>query len=130
MIQTTPDPNKARALRGMARQIIDRIQETDTERFSSQIIKDYYEALHALSEAIAANNGIKTQGGGAHKQLIEYICTQCTLSMSLQTIFEQLRTYRNRITYEGFTVGSEYLKRNQKRIQHLYQKLETCLDNT
>lgn len=43
MRDISPDPNKAKALKKMSERVLERVKETDTRRFPSQILRGYYD---------------------------------------------------------------------------------------
>ncbi len=122
------DRGKAKALLRMAELVVSRIRETSTSKYASQILKDYYDALHGLMEALAAAKGVKTEGEGAHEKLIEWAAKECGFSESDRQFLHMLRRYRNRISYEGFSIEPPYIERNRKRILNLYDILKTRLN--
>lgn len=65
-----PDPEKAKSLRKMAKKTLDRIEETNAEKYPTQVLKDYYNVIHYYLEAISISEGKKVSGRGAHAQLI------------------------------------------------------------
>ncbi|MFO7792747.1 MAG: hypothetical protein ACQEQM_08570 [Thermoplasmatota archaeon] len=58
MREVKPDPDKAKALVKMSDKILERVKETDEERFPSQVLRDYYDAIRQLMEAIACLHGV------------------------------------------------------------------------
>lgn len=64
MRDVSPDPEKARALCKMSESILERVKETDEDRFPSQVLRDYYEAIRQLMEALASLKGVKSEGMG------------------------------------------------------------------
>lgn len=128
MRKVTPDPEKARSLRKMSGKILDRIEETDDEEFPSQVLQDYYDVLHQLIEAIANLDGVETGGAGAHQNLINWFADEYDVSEDVREFLQQLREYRNRISYEGFFVKAEYLERNEDRISSINDYLYDVLD--
>ena len=41
---------------------------------------------------------------------------------------EQLRKYRNRISYEGYSIDRNYLERNEEKIEKTIEKLKELLE--
>jgi len=129
MRKITKDKEKAKSLHIMADNIIERIDETNKQKYNSQIVKDYYEALHCLAESISVANGFKSEGKGAHEKLIEWLTKTAQLTEKENDLLDRLRKHRNRITYEGFTINPDFLKRNEEKIRKLYKKLKSTLEN-
>lgn len=127
MREIKQDKEKAKALMKMADKIEERIQKTDVEEFPSQVLLDYYDILHNLMEGISSTHGLKSEGRGAHKKLIDWVTSEYDLSESERRFLDQVRQYRNRITYEGFTLNPGYLKRNKERLEEITGKLREIL---
>ena len=124
MRKVTPDKQKAESLRKMAEQTLARIKDTDAQKYPSQVLKDYYEALHYLMESLACLKGIKNSGDGAHAELIDWICHECALPEADRQFLHILRSNRNRIAYEGFSIGYEFLADNKAQIEVAIQKIQ------
>lgn len=129
MRKVTPDPEKARSLKKMSKKILDRIEKTDVEEFPSQVLQDYYDVLHQLIEAIANLDGVETGGAGAHQNLINWFGDEYDIPEDVREFLQQMRKYRNRISYEGFFVKPKYLKRNKDKISSTIDLLIKILDN-
>lgn len=125
----TPDPEKAKSLRKMAEKTLNRIEETDAEKYPSQVLKDYYNAIHYYLEAITTNEGKKISGRGAHAQLISFVCNTHGLDKPSEEFLQNLRKHRNRISYEGFFTEPNYIKRNERKIKKLIEKLQEISKN-
>ena len=118
------DPAQARALREMARQVRERLDETLQEQYPSQRLLDQYHALRMLMEALAAEQGEDFRGDGAHARLIDWATEEVELSRADQEFLQSLRQYRNRVQYEGFQVDTDWLSRNRDRIERLFHELD------
>lgn len=127
MRDATPDPEKARSLLKMANMTLDRVGETDTDRYASLALRDYYDVARQLMEAIAAVEGRKSGGKGAHAKLIDWTASTHDLSEGERRQLHQMRKYRNRINYEGFSVNPGYLDRNREKIETIIDKLRKTL---
>jgi hypothetical protein len=108
-IAITPDPQKANSLTTMALMTLERLNATDKLKYPANTVTDYYDVIHKLLEALALLKGTKTKGEGAHQELIDYICADENLSEQTRLQIQQLREYRNRIQYEGFTIHINYI---------------------
>lgn len=108
MRDITPDPDKAKALKKMSERVLERVKETDAERFPSQILRDYYDAIRQLMEAVASLNGVKSDGIGAHQQLIDWFVDRYQLSEAKREFLHQVRKRRNIV--EAVTSTGIYLK--------------------
>ena len=117
---TMPDKNKTESLLKMADITLQRLHETDIEKYPTNTLLDYYDILHKIMEAITSKEGVKFSGEGAHYELIEYICTKHNINPDFT---QQLRDYRNRISYEGFMIKASYIKQNRERIEQIIDQL-------
>lgn len=122
----TPDEQKADALRKMAETTLERLDQTDKEKYPSNALVDYYDAIHKLLEAITLREGIKIKGEGAHQELIDYIAKSLSFDEQTRQFLQQMRDYRNRISYEGFAVHKNYIVLNEKEIKEVIEKLLKC----
>jgi len=118
-----PDKSKANSLLSMAKTTLARLNETDKNKYPANTLTDYYDSLHKIMDAIASAKGIKFRGEGAHQELINHICKTCQQNESTRIFLQELRDYRNRIAYEGFSVTSKYIKANSNRIEKIISVL-------
>ena len=124
MITTTkPDKQKAQALKKTALTTLERLKTTDTEKYPANTLKDYYDIIHELMEAKALLKGIKTYGEGAHQELIDYIAETQKLDEQTRQFLQQMREYRNKISYEGFNINKNFITLNQNKIKDIIKKL-------
>jgi len=130
MRKVTKDKDKAKSLLRMADKSLARLKETNREKFPAQTLRDYYDILRQLMEALAASSGVKSEGRGAHKKLIDWISEEYSLGESDRNFLQQLRRYRNRIEYEGFAPDYSYLERNQSQIEHLISQFKQKLQDS
>ena len=118
-----PDRQKSEALRKMAQITLERLKETDIEKYPSNTVIDYYDVIHKLIEAITLNEGIKIKGEGAHQELIDYVAKKHGFSEQTRLFLQQMRDYRNRISYEGFMVHKNYVVLNGRKIREIIEGL-------
>jgi len=128
MRKVSPDPEKAKALRKMSEKILERVKETDEEKFPSQILRDYYDTIRQLMEAVASKNGMKSEGLGAHQQLIDWVIDEYGFSEKKRNFLHQVRKHRNRFEYEGHFVKKGYVERNESQFNEIIRELERILD--
>ena len=81
-------------------------------------------------EALSLVNGIKTNGEGAHQELIDYISKQYKFDEQTRQFLQQMRNYRNRISYEGFMIHKNYITLNQEKIKEIIKKLFNELNSS
>jgi hypothetical protein len=118
LIRVRPDKERAGSILKMVKTLLERIETTDRDKFTSLIVSDYYEIFKELITAVLLLDGYKTL---SHKALVEY--SRKFLDEEGVALIDQLRTMRNRINYEGFFVELDYLSRKEKEITSLINKL-------
>ena len=123
IIKISPDKSKSKALRIMAEITLERLENTDIEKYPTNTLNDYYDVIHKLMEALSLLNGIKVKGEGAHQELIDYISEQYGFDEQTRQFLQKMRDYRNRISYEGFMIKKNYIVLNQERIKVIIKKL-------
>jgi hypothetical protein len=74
-------------------------------------------------EALNALDGVKIKGEGAHFQIIDYVCDKYKLHISTKQFIQDLRDYRNRISYEGFSVKESFIESNASKIEKIISLL-------
>ncbi|MBS3132277.1 hypothetical protein J4212_07645 [Candidatus Woesearchaeota archaeon] len=112
----------------MAEITLVRLDSTDMDKYPSNTLLDYYDAIHKLIEAITLRGGTKVKGEGAHQELIDYAAKEKKIDEHMRVFLQQMRDYRNRISYEGFMVNENYIKLNKEIIErivkHLFEQLK------
>src|SRR5660398_128665 len=110
IIKTAPDREKAKSILKMVETTLEMIDTIDSSRFSSHVVKEYYEVIRELITVILLLDGYKTQGEGAHKKLIEYIGNNyAEFKVHDIMLIDDLRIIRNKISYNGFFITDDYL---------------------
>ncbi len=128
IIKIQPDIPKAQALKAMAEITLQRLGETDREKYPTNTLTDYYDSVHKLMDAISSLDGMKAKGEGAHKELIEYMAKTYQFEEPIKEFLQQMREYRNRIAYDGFTIHKNYILNNDEKIQMIIKRLYELLD--
>jgi len=129
LIKITPNKEKAKSILKMADTTIEMIKVIDIAKFSSNVTKEYYDVIRELISVVLLLDGYKTYGEGAHKKLVEYIQTNYAEFNEYETsLIDDLRTTRNKIAYDGFFVGKDYIERKIKDIQKIVNKLRGIID--
>ena len=91
IIKTAPDREKAKSILKMVETTLEMIDTIDSTKFTSHVVKEYYEAIRELITVILLLDGYKT-------------------------LIDDLRIIRNKISYNGFFVTDDYLERKRKDI--------------
>jgi len=130
LIKITPNKEKARSILNMAETTLKMIENINYTKFTSNVVKEYYEVIRELMTAILLLDGYKTYGDEAHKKLIEYLKENYKeFTQHELYILNSLRITRNKIAYDGFFVREDYLARNKKEILGIISKLKEILNN-
>jgi hypothetical protein len=126
------DKEKARLLLEMAKITLERLDRLDKLLYPSNSVNDYYDILHKLMESFASLRGLKFSGINAHKRLIDFICDEL-FEQTDKVFLQNLRNHRNQMSYEGFNIPADFLKRNDPKIREyiafLTKKIEEGLED-
>lgn len=128
-MKVQPDKQKASSLRDMAKITLDRLKKTDIQGYPTNTLTDYYDVIRKLMEALTSLDGIKIKGEGSHQRIIEYICEEYKLGDAVRQFIQELRDYRNRVSYEGFMIKENYIGQNQQKIEKIIDRLLELVDN-
>lgn len=130
LIKTTPDKEKAKSMLKMAETTLSMAETIDIEKFPSNLAKEYYDIIRELISAILLLDGYKTYGEGAHKKVIDYLAEKYKQfsEHEIKTI-DELRAIRNRISYDGFFIQPDYIKRKKEVLGMIIKKLVELLNN-
>lgn len=97
-----------------------------TSETSSKLSKDYYEIIKDLLSALLLSHGYKSSN---HECLISFFKEKYP-NLDYETgIIYELKNIRNRISYDGFFVSQDYLKRNEKEFLHIISLLERLIND-
>lgn len=123
IIHVQKDKQKAQSLKSIANITLERLESIDILKYPSNSLEDYYNIIHRLMEAITSLKGIKIKGEGAHQELIDYISKEYSFDESIRLFLQQIRDYRNRISYEGLNIKENYILQNKKKIETIIKRL-------
>ena len=123
-----PDKQKSDSLIKMGRVTLERLDNTDMEKYPTNTLLDYYDVIHKLIEAITLMEGIKIKGEGSHQELIDYVAELEKIDEHMRQFLQQMRDYRNRISYEGFMINKNYISLNKKIIRKIIERLFSQLN--
>ncbi len=119
----SPDKQKSKSLNKMAKITLERLGETEINKYPSNSLVDFYDIIHKLMEAITLREGIKIKGEGAHQELIDYIAGKGIINEETRIFLQRMRDLRNRISYEGFSVNKNYISVNEQKINEIISNL-------
>ncbi len=128
IVDVQPDKQKADSLKKMAEITLQRLEETKIEQYPSNTLTDYYDAIHKFMEASTISKGIKFRGDGAHQELIDYVAKVNKLGEQNRLFLQQMREYRNQISYEGFIINKNYILLNKEKIKEIIKLLKRIAD--
>jgi hypothetical protein len=128
IVKIKPDKEKASALKKMAEISLERLSCTELIEYPSNSLTDYYDIIHKLMEALASIKGYKTRGDSAHIELIDFICKEEKFDEMTRELLQQMRDYRNRVSYEGFMIHKNYILLNEEKIKKIISKLINSIE--
>lgn len=130
IIKITPDKSKASSILKMAEITLEMIHSLNEEKFPSNMVKEYYEIIRELISAIMILDGRKTYGEGSHAVAIEYLGKNYRQFSDFEiSLIDEFRVNRNKISYDGFFIQPEYIKRRKQDIETLIKKLIEVIKN-
>ena len=128
LIKITPNKEKAKSILKMVETTIEMINNLSTDKFPSNITKEYYKVIRELLSIVLLLDGYKTYGEGAHKKLIEYVEKNYKEFSKYEiSLIDNLRNTRNKIAYDGFFVEKDYIERKKKDIEIIIKKLKEII---
>ncbi len=128
LIEVTPDKEKVKSILKMADTTLEMIRLIDSDKFSSNVAKEYYDVIRELISSVLLLEGYKTYGEGAHKKLIECLrANHAEFSEYELRLIDDLRITRNKIAYDGFFVEKDYIERKIQDIQKIIKKLRAAI---
>lgn len=128
LIKVTRDKAKATSILKMAETSLEMVRTLDLERFPSNAVKEYYDIIREMASVLLLLDGYKTYGEGAHKKMIEYLDKNYRQFSEYEiSVIDDLRVTRNRISYNGFFVRTEYIERKRDSIEKIIAKLREII---
>ncbi len=126
LIRITPNKERVKSISKMVILLEKRIKIQDKKTMAALITVDYYEVVKELITALLLLDGYKTL---SHKDLILYLSHEFKDKFFLREIkiLDELRILRNRVSYEGFSIEVNYLKRNEQYFKAIIQKLKDII---
>ena len=122
-----PDRQRSESLKRMALITLERLKKTEMNMYPSNTLLDYYDIIHNLLEALTLKEGIKIKGEGAHQELIDYVSKHHAFDEQTRQFLQQMRDYRNRISYEGFAVHTNFITLSMEKILAVIEMLLALL---
>jgi len=121
-----PDHDKIESIEKMckARQKLITNAEIDAET-ASIVASDYYEIVKEFLIALLLKNGLKSDN---HECLISYFKRHYPEYEYETQCIHQLKSVRNRATYDGIFVKKEYVLGNKRKFEHIIQLIYNLLE--
>lgn len=128
LVRINPSKERAKSILSTVDSTLSMVGQIDLHQFPTNLTKEYYDVIRELIGAVLLLDGYKTVGGGSHRRLIKYLGDNYKQFDSDELILmNSLRRTRNRISYEGFKVREDYLKRKMAIIQIIIDKLKEII---
>lgn len=127
IIKISPDKEKAKSILNMTEDREKFLSTIDAGRFSTIAAENYYEIIKELAAAIFLVEGFKAIGEYAHKELIDNLSNYKEFEGWEIDIMNDLRTKRNKSSYEGKQIESVYLTNKKEVLAGIITKLKNLL---
>lgn len=127
IIKTSPDKEKAQSILNLAGKRLEFVESIDLKAFPTNKAEGYYEVIKEIIAALALLNGCKAVGEGAHKDLIDFSAKQNILDSAEISLVDDLRIRRNKSSYEGKEIESNYIENKHQAIKSVINKLISTL---
>ena len=128
-IQTIPNKEKSKSIMLMVKNTLSMINSLNKNKFTSHIVKEYYNVIREMISVILLLDGYKIYGDGAYLALIDYLGDNYDIRQNELSLIKDLRNIRNKINYDGFFVKIDYLKIRENYIKQLISKLQRIIKN-
>jgi len=91
---------------------------------ASKVAKDYYEIIKELMTALLLSHGLKSIN---HECLISFLKQKYPKHEYEVKIIHDLKSVRNRVSYDGFFVKKDYLDSNKLEFKHIIDLLKKLI---
>src|SRR3989344_350121 len=93
---------------------------------ASKLVKDYYEIIKELLIALMLSCGLKSDN---HECLISFFHTKYPNYEFEANAMHDLKNVRNRVSYDGYFVDEDYIKKNKLEFNHIIDLLKKLIDD-
>lgn len=97
----------------------------EDDEIASILAENYYEIIKELLVALLLRGGLKSDN---HECLISYFKSKYSKYEYEVSVMYELKIIRNRIAYDGFFVGKEYISKNKLEFEHIAQLLKSLIE--
>ena len=91
---------------------------------ASKLSKDYYEIVKELLTALLLSYGLKSSN---HECLVSFLKTKYPQHEHETKIIHELKNIRNRVSYDGYFVGEDYITKNKTEFSHIINLLKKLI---
>lgn len=119
------DIEKIKSILKMAELELDIISKIEVNaNTASKLAKDYYEIIKELLTALLLSYGLKSSN---HECLVSFLKTKYPQYEFESGIIHELKNIRNRISYDGYFVGEDYIAKNKIEFNHIIDLLKKLI---
>ena len=120
----TPNLNRSKSLHESSKHALKTALEIQLSPYSNKtILRELYESLRELCEAIGYKHGFKFQ---SHESIMYFLKDELN-EIKIATKFNKYRVLRNDINYYGKNINLETVIKAKQEIPEIIKKLETHL---
>ncbi|KHO45860.1 MAG: hypothetical protein QS98_C0007G0018 [archaeon GW2011_AR3] len=128
LIKVTPNRERAKSILKIIKVTLDMIEHIDSQKYPSNVTKEYYEIIRELASVLLLLDGWKAYGEGAHKIQIQYLRDEYAIfSQAELMLMDELRIIRNKIAYDGLFLKPDYLNRRKEDIRKIIGRLQDTI---
>ncbi len=127
IIRIIPDKEKVSSMLELIKDREEFVSTIDIERFPTIAAEGYYEVIKELASALLLLDGIKAIGENAHKDMIDHLSNYKEILENEIMLINDLRIKRNRSSYEGKKIETDYLRNRKEKLIVFIEKLEKMI---
>jgi len=124
IIKTFVDREKVKSMLNLIKSREEFVSSVDFKKFSTIVAENYYEIIKELATALLILDGLKAIGEYAHKETLDNLSKHKEFLHNDIIISNDLRIKRNRSSYEGKSIPSEYIENNKDKLVKIIDKLK------
>lgn len=91
-----------------------------TGNSASKLAKDYYEVIKELLTALLLSHGLKSSN---HECLVSFFKANYPKFEYEAGLIHELKNIRNRVSYDGYFISSDYILKNKAEFIHIINLL-------
>lgn len=129
IIKVSPDKEKVKSMLALIENRLKFAGSISIDDFPTMAAENYYEVIKELSASLLLLDGLKATGEGAHKELILNLKIYKEISSYEVDLIDDLRDKRNKSSYEGRSVGKEYVASRKGQWLEIIGILKKMIDS-